>query len=176
MGCDGCRGGGGGQGYCRSDKARLAPIHVDALTPVALGVGTALLMVGFWMLAGTRAPDAPRAFAAAERGSLIVATGRPWWRWSGSPTCSRSFAVKTLPGNINAGLWSRENVVVLDVDVSQDLPLLLKNQIKVSWAPLGSDPTAKLMFLRYECSRELAIHNDRWVSVPAHGLPPPDSP
>lgn len=152
-------------------KPDWAPIHVDALTPVALGVGTALLMVGFWMLAGTRAPDAPRAFAAAERGSVIVATGAIVVALFWVTDMFATFRGQDLARNINAGLWSRENVVVLDVDASQDLPLLLKNQIKVSWAPLGSDPTAKSTFLRYECFRELAIHNDRWVLVPARWAP-----
>ena len=119
-------------------KPDWAPIHVDALTPVALGVGTALLMVGFWMLAGTRAPDAPRAFAAAERGSLIVATGAIVVALFWVTDMFATFRGQDLARNINAGLWSRENVVVLDVDASQDLPLLLKNQIEVDRAPLGS--------------------------------------
>ena len=123
------------------------------------------------MLAGTRAPDAPRAFAAAERGSVIVATGAIVVALFWVTDMFATFRGQDLARNINAGLWSRENVVVLDVDASQDLPLLLKNQIKVSWAPLGSDPTAKSTFLRYECFRELAIHNDRWVLVPARWAP-----
>ncbi len=152
-------------------KPEWAPIHVDALTPVALGLGTALLMVGFWMLAGTRAPDAPRPFAAAERGSLIVAAGAIVVALFWVTDIFATFRGQDLARNINAGLWSRENVVVLDVDAGQDLPLLLDHQIKVSWAPLGSDPTAKSTFLRYECFRALAIHNDRWVLVPARWAP-----
>ena len=79
------------------------------------------------MLAGTRAPDAPRAFAAAERGSLIVATGAIVVALFWVTDMFATFRGQDLARNINAGLWSRENVVVLDVDASQDLPLLLKS-------------------------------------------------
>lgn len=60
---------------------------------------------------------------------------------------------------------------MVDVKAGQDLPLLLKDQIKVSWVPLGSDPTAKSEFLPYQCFRALAVHNDRWVLVPARWAP-----
>jgi hypothetical protein len=152
-------------------KPDWAPIHVDAVTPVALGLGTALLMVGFWMLAGTRDPNVPRPFAAAERGSLVVAAGAIVVALFWVTNMFATFRGQDLARNTNAGLWSRANVVVLDVEATQDLPLLLDNQVKVSWAPLGSDSTAKSAFLRYECFRALAVHNDRWVLVPARWAP-----
>jgi hypothetical protein len=152
-------------------KPDWAPIHVDAVTPVALGLGAALLVVGFWMLAGTRAADAPQPFAAAERGTLIVAAAAIMVALFWVTDVFATFRGHDLANNTNAGLWSRETVVVVDVDARQDLPLLLANQIKVSWAPLGSDPTAKSTFLRYECFRALAVHNDRWVLVPARWAP-----
>lgn len=151
-------------------KPDWALIRVDAVTPLALGLGGALLVVGFWMIASARDPDAPRPFAAAERGSLLVAAAAIvaalFW-------ITNIFA--TLRGldqahNVNADLWSRENSVVLDVDARQNLPVLLDNQIKVSWARPG-DPAAKPTFLRYECFRALAVHNDRWVLVPARWAP-----
>ncbi|UXA04996.1 hypothetical protein KXD96_18690 [Mycobacterium sp. SMC-2] len=152
-------------------KPDWAPIQVDAVTPLALGVGAALLVVGLWLLAGTRAPDAPRPFAAAERGSFVVAAGAIVVALFWVADIFATFRGHDLATNTNAGLWSRENVVVLDVEAKQDLPLLLGNQIKVSWAPLGSDPSAKSTFLRYECFRSLAVHNDRWVLVPARWAP-----
>ena len=50
-----------------------ALIHIDAVTPIALGLGSALLVAGFWIIAGTRPPDTPQPFASALWGSLIVA-------------------------------------------------------------------------------------------------------
>lgn len=152
-------------------KPEWAPIQVDVATPVALGLGAALLVAGLWLLAGTRAPDAPRSFAAAERGSLVVAAGAIVVALFWITDIFATFRGHDLAINTNAGLWSRENVVVLDVDAKHDVPLLLGNQIKVSWAPLASDPTAKSAFLRYECFRALAVHNDRWVLVPARWAP-----
>ncbi|WP_055404007.1 MULTISPECIES: hypothetical protein [unclassified Mycobacterium] len=152
-------------------KPDWAPIQADVATPVALGLGAALLMVGLWLLGGTRTSDAPRPFAAAERGSLVVAAGAIVVALFWVADIFATFRGHDLAINTNAGLWSRENVVVLDVDAKQDVPLLLGNQIKVSWAPQGADPSAKSAFLRYECFRSLAVHNDRWVLVPARWAP-----
>jgi hypothetical protein len=152
-------------------KPDWAPIRVDAVTPLALGLGAALLVVGSWILAGTPASDTPRPFAAAERGSLVVAASAIVVALFWVADIFATFRGQDLAHNTYTRLWSRENVVVLDVDAGQNVPLLLKNQIKVNWAPLGSDPTAKSRFLRYECFRELAVHNDRWVLVPARWDP-----
>ena len=50
-----------------------ALVHIDALTPVALGLGAAFLGVGVWMLTSSQTPVAPTPFAAAHRASLVVA-------------------------------------------------------------------------------------------------------
>lgn len=146
-------------------KPEWALIHVDAVTPVALGLGSALLVVGFWMLAGTRGPDAPRPFAAAQRASLVMAAAAIvlalFWITDIFATARGQDQAEIT----NAKLWSQENSVVLDTDARQNLPVPPK-QIKVTWAP-PADPAAKPTFLRYQCFRSLAVHGDRWVLVPA---------
>ncbi len=143
-----------------------ALIHIDAVTPAALGIGSALLMVGCWMLAATKAGDAARPYAAAQRASLVVAAAAIVAALFWITHIFASFRGVDQAANVTADLWSRENSVVVDVDAAQNMPLLLKDQIKVSWAP-PSDPSAKPTFLRYECFRVLAVHNNRWALVPA---------
>ena len=151
-------------------KPKWALIDADVVTPVALGLGSVLLVVGFWMLASTQDPDAPRPFAAAQRGSLIVAAAAIVAALFWITNIFATFRGLDQAKNTNAELWSRQNSVVLDVDARQNLPVLLEHQIKVGWAPPG-DPQAKSTFLRCECFRALAVHNDRWVLVPARWNP-----
>jgi hypothetical protein len=150
-------------------KPEWALIHADVVTPVTLGLGSALLVVGFWMLAGRRAPDEPRPFEAAQRASLVAAVAAivaaVFW-------ITDIFA--TARGLDQAGitysnLWSKESSVVLDTDARQSLPVPPR-QTKLTWAP-PADPAAKPTFLRYQCFRSLAVHGDRWVLVPARWSP-----
>jgi hypothetical protein len=176
-----------------------ALVHVDALTPVALGLGAASLGVGLWMLTSSQTPvggdnlgetqssseqshseagapnshgekgPAPRPFAAAQRASLVVAAGAIVL---GLFWITDIFAIaygEDQARITNARLWSQENSVVLDADARLYLPVPPK-QIKVTWAP-PADPAAKPTFLRYQCFRSLAVHGDRWVLVPARWTP-----
>ena len=57
---------------CRRASPQFALIRSPLLTPLALGLGTLLVVIG-WLLATSRTESAPRPFAAAERASLFVA-------------------------------------------------------------------------------------------------------
>lgn len=150
-------------------RTQWALVHFDVLTPVALGLGAALLAVGSWMLAAQRSPEALRPFAAAQRASLVVAGAAIvlalFWITNVLATTRGEDQAKTT----NAQLWSRENSIVLDMDATQRLPLF-DGQIKIMWVPTA-DPTAKPSVLRYQCFRSLAVHGDRWVLVPARWTP-----
>jgi hypothetical protein len=146
-----------------------ALVHVDALTPVALGLGAAFLGVGVWMLTSSQTAVAPRPFAAAQRASLVVVAAAIvlalFW-------ITDIFAIaygEDQARITNARLWSQENSVVLDADARLYLPVP-PGQIKVTWAP-PADRAAKPTFLRYQCFRSLAVHGDRWVLVPARWTP-----
>jgi hypothetical protein len=146
-----------------------ALVHVDALTPVALGLGAALLGVGLWTLTSSQAAAAGGMLATLQRASLVFVVAAIvlalFW-------ITDIFAVaygEDQARITNARLWSQENSVVLDADARLYLPVPSK-QIKVRWAP-PADPAAKPTFLRYECFRSLAVHGDRWVLVPARWTP-----
>ena len=146
-----------------------ALIHVDALTPVALGLGAAFLGLGIWMLTSSQAPDGLGLLAAARRTSLVVVAGAivPALFWI---TDIFAAAYGEDQAKITtAGLWSQQSSVVLDADASLYLPVPPR-QIKVT-VPPAADPAAKPKFLRYECFRELAVHGDRWILVPARWTP-----
>ncbi len=150
-------------------RPQWALVHVDALTPVALGLGAASLGVGLWMLTSSQTPAAAGLLAAARQASLVVTAGAIvlalFW-------ITDIFAVAYGEDQARitaARLWSQENSVVLDADARLYLPVPPK-QIKVTWAP-PADPAAKPTFLRYECFRSLAVRGDRWVLVPARWTP-----
>jgi hypothetical protein len=151
-------------------KPEWALIHGDPVTPVTLGLGSALLVVGFSMLVGARAAtDAPRELSGAHRASFVVAAGgivaALFWITAMVAT-ARGLSEAEIA---RSHLWDEENTVVLVTDASQSLPVPPK-QIRVSWVP-PVDPAAKPTLLRYQCFRSLTVHNNRWVLVPARWTP-----
>jgi hypothetical protein len=151
-------------------RPQWALIHVDALTPVALGLGAALLGLGTWMLTSSGAPDGAGLLAAARRASLVVVAGAivPALFWI-TDIFAASYG-EDQAKITTAGLWSQQSSVVLDADASQYLPVP-PGQIKVTVPPPAADPAAKPKFLRYQCFRVLAVHGDRWILVPARWTP-----
>jgi hypothetical protein len=151
-------------------RPQWALIHVDALTPVALGLGAAFLGLGTWMLTSSGAPDGAGLLAAARRASLVVVAGAivPALFWI-TDIFAASYG-EDQAKITTAGLWSQQSSVVLDADASLYLPVP-PGQIKVTVPPPAADPAAKPKFLRYQCFRELAVHGDRWILVPARWTP-----
>ena len=151
-------------------RPQWALIHVDALTPVALGLGAALLGLGTWMLTSSGAPDGAGLLAAARRASLVVVAGAivPALFWI-TDIFAASYG-EDQAKITTAGLWSQQSSVVLDADASLYLPVP-PGQIKVTVPPPAADPAAKPKFLRYQCFRVLAVHGDRWILVPARWTP-----
>ena len=151
-------------------RPQWALIHVDALTPVALGLGAAFLGLGTWMLTSSGAPDGAGLLAAARRASLVVVAGAivPALFWI-TDIFAASYG-EDQAKITTAGLWSQQSSVVLDADASLYLPVP-PGQIKVTVPPPAADPAAKPKFLRYQCFRVLAVHGDRWILVPARWTP-----
>ena len=69
----------GGLGVLRGVVGVLRPqfalIRSPLLTPVALGLGTLLVIIGCWLLATLRTESAPRPFAAAGTGQFVRRRG-----------------------------------------------------------------------------------------------------
>jgi hypothetical protein len=150
-------------------RPQWALVHVDALTPISLGLGAALLGVGLWMLTSSEAPAVPGLLAAARRASLMVAAGAIVLALFWITAIFAAAYGEDQARITTVRLWSQENSVVLDADASLYLPVP-PQQIKVTWAR-PADPATKPKFLRYECFRALAVHGDRWILVPARWTP-----
>jgi hypothetical protein len=138
--------------------------HV-APTPVALGLGTVLLAAGFWILTTSTTRSAPRPFAAAERGSLVVAAAvivlALFWLINIFATAYGENRAEATAGK----LWSQESSVVLDTSERLGAPA---NLIAESTLPSADPAAAKF---RYQCFRSLVVQADRWVLVPARWTP-----
>jgi hypothetical protein len=144
------------------------PESLGWLTPLALGMGTLLGVVGVWMMATSRTDSAPRAYAGAERASMAAAVAvivlALFWITNVYATAYGRNQAETTA----AKLWSRETAVVLDTTNRLVVP---HDLIEESLLP-SPDPAHKEgSSFRYECFRVLAVRGDRWVLVPARWTP-----
>ncbi|MGV0742122.1 sensor domain-containing protein [Mycolicibacterium sp. XJ870] len=136
------------------------------LTPVALGVGAGLLLLGAWIFRIVR-PEAGRPPpTAVERALFAVAVAvvvlAAFWT-------TNIFATKAgeVDGNNAAGsLWSNETTVILD---TSDRLFLPEELIKTSQLTDAASPQGETF--RYECFRGYAVRGDLWVLLPANWRP-----
>ena len=169
----------GGLGVLRGVVGVLRPqfalIRSPLLTPVALGLGTLLVIIGCWLLATLRTESAPRPFAAAERASLFVAAAvmvmALFWLTNIFATAYGEHDAQSTA----AKLWSKETGVVLDTTDRLNLPanLIVESPLRSTDsadASPQSDPSEADMY-RYKCFRSLAVHDDQWVLFPAKWTP-----
>ncbi|MEV0669585.1 sensor domain-containing protein [Mycobacterium sp. NPDC050441] len=136
------------------------------LTPIALGVGAALLVLAAWLLrATTPAPERPpvsaleRALLAVSVAVLVLAS---FW-------ATNIFATKVGEvAGINAAgeLWAKETTVILDTGDRLALPEQL-----VRATPLTDASSPQGETFRYECFRGYAVRGDLWVLLPANWRP-----
>ena len=154
---------------------RFAPVRNPLLTSIALGLGTVLVVVGFWLLTTSKPDSTPRKFAAAERASLIVA---------GGVTVMSLFWVTYIFANAygenqaqiaEAELWTRQTGVIVETTERLDPPanLILETPLTPTAAD-GASPTAAQqqgITYRYMCFRSLVVRDNQWVLVPAKWTP-----
>ena len=145
---------------------QFALIHSATLTPWALGLGTASMVAGFWMLLTSRTGASPRTFTAAVWASLLIAGAVIalvlFWLTNIVATARGETDAETTAGQ----LWSRETGVVLDTSQRLGAPA---NLIVESMLP-SAGPKTDATF-RYQCFRALVVKGDRWVLVPARWTP-----
>jgi hypothetical protein len=145
---------------------QLALIHSATLTPWALGLGTASLLAGSWLLATSRTGARPRPFGAAARVSVLVAGAvialALFWLTNIYATAYGQTQAETTAGQ----LWSRETVVVLDTSQRLGAPTNL-----IAESMLPSDGSGKDATFRYQCFRTLIVRGNLWVLVPARWTP-----
>lgn len=151
---------------------RFAVVPIELVTPVALGSGTLLIVIGVWLVGITRTDSAPRASATAARASLFVAAAvmlmSLFWLTNVFATAyGRHDAESTV-----AKLWEKEEGVVVDTTDRLNLPATLIRETPLT--PPGPTPPAggeQPITYRYECFRSLAVRGDQWVLVPAKWTP-----
>ena len=101
---------------------QFALIRSPLLTPVALGLGTSLVIIGCWLWPLCERNTAPRPFAAAERASLFVAAAMMvmalFWLTNIFATAYGEHEAQSTA----AKLWAKENAVVLDTTDRLALP------------------------------------------------------
>lgn len=142
---------------------QLKPDHITALTPVGLGVGSASLIVGFWLLASLRTPSTPRTLATTKRASLLVAAAAIVLALFWLANIYATFRGEDDAKVAARELWLRETSVVLDTPQRLGAPSDLIVESKIP----SEDPTKEPTQYRYECFRPLVVRGDLWVLVPA---------
>ena len=168
----------GGLGVLRGVVGVLLPkfalIRSPLLTPLALGLGTLLVVIGCWLLATSRTESAPRPFAAAERASLFVAAAMMlmalFWLTNIFATLYGEHEAKSTA----AKLWARETGVVVDTTDRLNLPANLIVETPLTSGAGDASPqtdASEAVTYRYKCFRSLAVHDDQWVLVPAKWTP-----
>jgi hypothetical protein len=142
---------------------QLKPDHITALTPVGLGLGSASLIVGFWLLAALQTPSTPRTFATTKRVSLLVAAAAIVLALFWLANIYATFRGEDDAKVTARELWSRETSVVLDTTQRLGAPSDLIFESKLPSEDQAKEPTQ----YRYECFRALVVRGDLWVLVPA---------
>jgi hypothetical protein len=154
-------------------RPQLVTTSNQAVSPLALAVGTVSVLIGCWLLNLLVAGETPRPVAAAERVSLLIACAvivlALFW-------LTRVFAdaYGENQARITAGkLWSRETGVVLDTSERLDLPAdqIVESKLGSGPAPASAAAATGAITYRYKCFRSLVVHGDQWVLVPARWLP-----
>jgi len=142
---------------------KLALDNTAELTPTALGLGSALLVVGFWLLRATRTRLTPHPFATAERAGLVVAAAAILLAIFWLTDIYAGFRGEDDAKTNASQLWWRETSVVLDTKERLAAPSNLIKETILAPEDRGKKPT----LFREECFRTLEVHGDRWVLVPA---------
>jgi hypothetical protein len=139
------------------------PDQILWLTPVSLGTGAALLLLGFWMLRTTRISTDPQPLAAAERGLLGVGIAVLVLALFWTTNIFATKAGEVEGTNIAGNLWFKESTVILDTPDRLVLPSQL-----VKETPLTLKDSPQGETFRYECFRAIAVRGNRWVLMPAN--------
>jgi hypothetical protein len=143
--------------------SQFAVIHSTLLTPMALGVGTVLLVIGYWLLTKPGTDVTPRPFASAERASLFVAAAvvvmALFWVTNLFATRYGEMEAESTA----AKLWSKETAVILETTERLDPPRKLIRESTVA--------ASEVVMYRYECFRPLVVRGTQWVLVPAKWTP-----
>jgi hypothetical protein len=142
---------------------KLALDNTAELTPTALGLGSALLVVGFWLLRATRTRLTPRPFATAERAGLVVAAAAILLAIFWLADIYASFRGEDDAKTDASQLWWQETGVVLDTKERLAAPSNLIKETILAPEDRAKEPT----LFREECFRTLEVHGDRWALVPA---------
>lgn len=133
----------------------------DLITPIMLVFGLTALVLGYWLLSGTR--DTPRAITSAERVTLglaaVVVVLALFWIANIFATAYGTNEAE----RIAAKLWTKESTISLYTTEPLDAPRELIDEKVLAAGP----PTQ----YRYKCFRSLATHGDRWILVPARWTP-----
>lgn len=137
------------------------------LTPLALAVGAALMLLGGWMLRTLQAPSEP--FFRLTRGDWTLLALTTTVLVLGVFWTTNAFATKAgeVEGiNAVADLWSKQSTVILDTPNRLFLPPNLVRETQLPGSDARTGPT-----YRYECFRAIAVRGDRWVLLPANWRP-----
>ena len=173
-------------------RPQLAVIRSPLLTPLALGLGTLLVIVGCWLLSTlrtacrrcqsstgrfgvSRSRSASRPFAAAERASLFVAAAMILMALFWLTNLFANAYGEQEAQKAAAKLWTKETSVILETTERLDPPpaLIKRSALGSTATPDGSTQaeTSELVTYRYECFRPLVVRGDQWVLVPAKWTP-----
>ncbi|MBU8813735.1 sensor domain-containing protein [Mycolicibacterium goodii] len=160
----------GGAGVVRGVVGVVQPgvlwDHYVPLTPLTLGVGAALVMMGAWIFRRTTPVDERPALVAVERALVAVAVAvvvlAAFWT-------TNIFATKVgeIDGiNAAGNLWNRETSAILDTGDRLFIP---ESLVRTSVLTEAGSPQGETF--RYECLRVLAVRGDQWVLLPANWRP-----
>jgi len=133
-----------------------------ALTPLAVGLGAAAIVIGSWLLVTIRAGAGPQPFAMVARATLLAAAAimvlAMFWVTANLASHYGEEQAKSTA----AGLWKQETGVVLDTSERLSAPQQFVRETALD----SADPGRGIRF-RYRCFRALVVKDGRWVLIPA---------
>jgi hypothetical protein len=147
---------------------QLSVFRSSLLTPVALGLGMVLTLIGCWLLGTLRTETTPRAFAAAQRASMFVAAAVLLMALFWLTNIFATVYGENEAQSTAAKLWAKEEGVILDTTDRLNPPQNLLLETKLAVPSASGDESVTY---RYECFRSLVVRGDQWVLVPAKWTP-----
>lgn len=137
------------------------------LTPVALALGAALVILGGWMHRVLRSPSQP-ILPLAQLEWVLLASATSvlvlGLFWTTNVFATKAGEVEGI--NAVADLWSRPSTVILDTPDRLFLPSNLVRETQLTEGREDGGPR-----YRYECLRTIAVRGDRWILLPANWRP-----